>query len=69
MKSMAVLLQTAQQAVNAGNDIFMVTARTDWQPFYENVIAQVNDGIIEMSRIDDAVTRILRVKMRAGLWS
>ena len=56
------------EAVNAGNDIFMVTARTDWKPFYENVIAQVNDGIIEMSRIDDAVTRILRVKMRAGLW-
>ena len=55
-------------AVNAGNDVFMVTARVDWQPFYENVIAQVNDGTIEMSRIDDAVTRILRVKMRAGLW-
>ncbi|WP_211665316.1 glycoside hydrolase family 3 protein [Leucothrix arctica] len=57
------------EAVNAGNDIFMVTARTDWQPFYENVIAQVNDGTIEMSRIDDAVTRILRVKMRANLWN
>ena len=55
-------------AVNAGNDIFMVTARVDWKPFYDNVIAQVNDGTIEMSRIDDAVTRILRVKMRAGLW-
>ncbi len=56
------------QAVLAGNDIFMVTARKDWQAFYHNVIAQVNDGTIPMSRIDDAVTRILRVKMRAGLW-
>lgn len=56
------------EAVNAGNDVFMVTARTDWKPFYDNVIAQVNDGTIAMSRIDDAVTRILRVKMRAGLW-
>jgi beta-glucosidase len=56
------------EAVNAGNDVFMVTARSDWQAFYTNVIAQVNDGIISMDRIDDAVTRILRVKMRANLW-
>ncbi|WP_019614875.1 glycoside hydrolase family 3 protein [Psychromonas ossibalaenae] len=56
------------EAVNAGNDVFMVTARADWQAFYHNVIAQVNEGIIPMERIDDAVTRILRVKMRANLW-
>ncbi len=56
-------------AVNAGNDIFMVTSRDDWQGFYHNVIAQVNDDIIPMSRIDDAVTRILRVKLRANLWN
>ncbi|MCG6201097.1 glycoside hydrolase family 3 protein [Psychromonas antarctica] len=56
-------------AVNAGNDVFMVTARNDWQAFYHNVIAQVNDGTIPLSRIDDAVTRILRVKMRANLWA
>lgn len=56
------------QAVLAGNDIFMVTARADWKAFYHNVIAQVESGIIPMDRIDDAVTRILRVKMRAGLW-
>lgn len=56
------------EAVNAGNDVFMVTARNDWQAFYHNVISQVNDGTISMARIDDAVTRILRVKMRANLW-
>ncbi|WP_028864415.1 glycoside hydrolase family 3 protein [Psychromonas aquimarina] len=56
-------------AVNAGNDVFMVTARSDWQAFYHNVIAQVNDGTIALSRIDDAVTRILRVKLRADLWN
>lgn len=55
-------------AVNAGNDVFMVTARSDWQAFYTNVIAQVKDGIISMTRIDDAVSRILRVKLRANLW-
>ncbi|KAA8678472.1 glycoside hydrolase family 3 protein [Vibrio gigantis] len=56
------------QAVNAGNDLFMVTDNRDWKGFYRNVIKQVRSGVIPMSRIDDAVTRILRVKMRAGLW-
>ncbi|MGL5661428.1 MAG: glycoside hydrolase family 3 N-terminal domain-containing protein, partial [Aeromonas sp.] len=56
------------QAVIAGNDIFMVTSRNDWQAFYRNVIKQVKDGTINMARIDDAVTRILRVKLRANLW-
>ena len=55
-------------AVNAGNDVFMVTAKGDWKAFYNNVIAQVNDGTIPMARIDDAVSRILRVKLRANLW-
>lgn len=57
------------QAVLAGNDVFMITAREDWQAFYENVIEQIKSGVIPMSRIDDAVTRILRVKMRANLWN
>ncbi|AJR06228.1 1,4-beta-D-glucan glucohydrolase [Photobacterium gaetbulicola] len=56
------------EAVNAGNDVFMVTANSDWKAFYDNVIAQVNDGTIAMTRIDDAVSRILRVKLRANLW-
>ncbi|WP_390905070.1 glycoside hydrolase family 3 protein [Vibrio fortis] len=56
------------QAVLAGNDLFMVTDNKDWKGFYRNVIKQVRSGEIPMSRIDDAVTRILRVKMRAGLW-
>ncbi|UJF18680.1 glycoside hydrolase family 3 C-terminal domain-containing protein [Vibrio sp. SS-MA-C1-2] len=57
------------QAVIAGNDVFMVTSRNDWQAFYHNVIAQVQSGEISMDRIDDAVTRILRVKARADLWN
>lgn len=56
------------QAVIAGNDVFMVTARSDWQLFYRNVIKQVKDGTISVARIDDAVSRILRVKLRANLW-
>ena len=56
------------QAILAGNDVLMVTARKDWKQFFANVVTQVEAGLIPMDRIDDAVTRILRVKMRAGLW-
>lgn len=55
-------------AVNAGIDIFMVTANADWKAFYQDVINKVKSGVIPQERIDDAVTRILRVKARAGLW-
>ncbi len=55
------------QAANAGLDVYMVPTDA-WKPLYENLIAQVNNGTIAQSRIDDAVTRILRVKMRAGLF-
>ena len=53
-------------AINAGLDIFMVPS--DWKVLYDNTLAQVNNGTIAMSRIDDAVRRILRVKVRAGLF-
>lgn len=59
--------ENCAQAVNAGLDIYMVPTAA-WKPLYENTIAQVKEGIIPMSRIDDAVTRILRVKVRAGLF-
>jgi beta-glucosidase len=55
------------QAINAGIDIAMVSL--DWKPFITNLMAQVNAGTVPMSRIDDAVSRILRVKKRAGLFS
>src|SRR5262249_9109529 len=54
------------QAVNAGIDLFMVPF--EWRTFIPNTVADVRAGIIPMSRIDDAVTRILRVKLRAGLF-
>ncbi|GIH79921.1 glycoside hydrolase family 3 protein [Planobispora longispora] len=53
------------QAVNAGIDVFMVP--NDWKAFIANTVAQVESGQIPMARIDDAVTRILRVKLRAGV--
>lgn len=55
------------QAANAGLDIYMVPTDA-WQPLYYNLIEQVREGVIPESRVDDAVRRILRVKMRAGLF-
>lgn len=54
------------QAVNAGIDIFM--APTDFRELHRNVVRGVKAGRIPESRIDDAVRRILRVKIRAGLF-
>lgn len=54
------------QAINAGNDMIMVPE--DWKEFINNTEKDVLEGRIPMSRIDDAVTRILRVKMRAGIF-
>jgi beta-glucosidase len=54
------------QAVNAGIDLFMVPEQ--WHAFIQNTAAQVRNGDIPEARIDDAVTRILRVKLRSGLF-
>jgi beta-glucosidase len=54
------------RAINAGIDVMMVA--DEWKGFYEDTIALVKKGEIPMARIDDAVTRILRVKLRMGLF-
>jgi len=54
------------QAINAGIDLIMVP--DDWKQFIPATVADVKAGQIPMSRIDDAVTRILRVKLRSGLF-
>lgn len=53
------------QALNAGIDMVMVP--TEWRSFIGNTLDQVRADKIPMTRIDDAVKRILRVKLRAGL--
>ena len=53
------------RAVNAGID--MVMAPEDWRTLYDNMLDQVRSGEITESRIDEAVTRILKVKFRSGL--
>ena len=62
-------VQSCAVAINAGIDIVMVTANKDWKAFRENLIKQASTGEIPMSRIDDAVSRILRMKLRAGMWN
>ncbi|MGX6603250.1 glycoside hydrolase family 3 N-terminal domain-containing protein [Micromonosporaceae bacterium Da 78-11] len=52
----------------AGLDVLMVSQRDAWQSVHRTTIEQVRSGVIPMSRIDDAVSRVLRVKLRAGLF-
>jgi len=51
--------------INAGLDMAM--ASDSWKGFYETTLAAVKDGTLPQQRLDDAVRRILRVKMRLGL--
>jgi beta-glucosidase len=60
--------QNCPQSVLAGIDMFMIPDREDWEAFYNNLKSQVETGSVPMSRIDDAVSRILRVKLRMGLF-
>uniref|UniRef100_A0A5B6YW04 Putative lysosomal beta glucosidase-like n=1 Tax=Davidia involucrata TaxID=16924 RepID=A0A5B6YW04_DAVIN len=53
-------------AVNAGIDMVMVPYR--YELFLEDLTYLVESGEIPMTRIDDAVERILRVKFVAGLF-
>ncbi len=55
------------QSINAGLDMLMLT--DDWKAFVRNTVQQVKDGIIPEARINDAVSRILRAKFRAGLFT
>ncbi|MGB7373059.1 glycoside hydrolase family 3 N-terminal domain-containing protein [Pontixanthobacter sp.] len=53
------------QSLLAGLDIYMVP--DDWRGLMETLLEQVRGGTIPVARVDEAVTRILRIKARAGL--
>ena len=55
------------QAINAGVD--MVMAPGNWKPLYYNTLDQVKTGEISIARINEAVERVLVMKMRAGLFN
>ena len=59
-------VESCPQAINAGLDMFM--APDSWRGLYDNTLEQVEAGEIPMQRLDDAVRRILRVKLLAGVF-
>src|SRR6185312_13164091 len=54
-----------ETSVNAGMDMFMVSAK--YRELYGHLLELVRENKVPMSRINDAVTRILRVKFAMGL--
>ncbi len=55
-----------QTSVNAGVDMFMEPAR--YKDFVNTLVGLVNTGKVRMSRINDAVSRILTAKFDLGLF-
>ncbi|MBC7642042.1 MAG: beta-glucosidase BglX [Flavobacterium sp.] len=55
--------QAAEIAINAGSDMDMESSA-----YVENLAALVKEGKVTVSKIDDAVKRILRVKFELGLF-
>jgi beta-glucosidase len=55
------------EVLAAGLDMYM--APDSWKRLYQNILEQTRSGQVEMSRVDDAVRRILRVKALAGLFA
>jgi beta-glucosidase len=54
------------RTLNAGLDVFM--APDSWRELHAQTLAQVQAGEIRLSRLDDAVRRVLRVKLRARVF-
>ncbi len=57
--------QQVAMSINAGMDMVMIPDK--YVEFISAVMENAKDGTIPMSRIDDAVTRILRVKYAMGM--
>ncbi|RZV40664.1 MAG: glycoside hydrolase family 3 protein, partial [Acidimicrobiales bacterium] len=54
------------QSINAGLDMYMTP--DTWKGMYESTMKHVKTGTIPMERLDDAVRRILRVKINSGVF-
>ncbi len=54
-----------EKSVNAGMDMFMVPDK--YRELYALLVELVKENKVPMARIDDAVTRIMRVKLAMGL--
>lgn len=58
--------ESCAAAMNAGLDMYM--APDSWRGLYANTLAQVKSGEIPLARIEEAAARILRVKIKSGLF-
>ncbi|WEV58639.1 glycoside hydrolase family 3 C-terminal domain-containing protein [Bifidobacterium sp. ESL0728] len=56
-------VHASADAVKAGNDLVMTT-----EQFYDGAIEAVKTGLLKESELDEAVSRILAVKFRLGLF-
>ena len=54
------------EALHAGLDMYM--APDSWRGLFDTTLQQAEAGEIDLARLDDAVRRILRVKLRSGLF-
>ncbi len=53
-------------AINAGIDMSMIPY--EYEAFCSDLVELVNAGEVKMSRIDDAVSRIIKMKLKLNLW-
>ncbi|QTC92272.1 glycoside hydrolase family 3 protein [Brevundimonas goettingensis] len=53
-------------AINAGIDMLM--APDTWKPLYASTLEAARTGVIPQARLDEAVRRILRAKVKAGVF-
>ncbi len=58
---------TLKEGLDAGIDMFMFAQ--SWATSMPAIVSLVEEGEVPLSRIDDAVSRILKMKMRLGLFS
>lgn len=58
--------EAVMMAINAGIDMSMIAYQ--YEPFCDDLIALVKEGKVKMSRINEAVTRILTLKYQLGLF-
>lgn len=72
LKSIHRTAENIEQAIisafNAGVDMSMVPYSPQYKEYCKLMIKAVNEGEITEERLDDAVRRILRVKIKAGLY-
>ena len=55
------------KALDAGLDMYM--APDSWRGLFESMMTRAAAGEVDMDRLEDAIRRILRVKLRSGLFA